>query len=181
MFVWAALRRAGGSWPAPCCRLAFSARFRWTGTVGGCISDYASLLLFLSRRGELFVGNQSINGLLNCMFFLGPNVTFDGSHTHIIYNPWVQAATTLSSAIMIFAALFVRSEKNTFAGVLDFGTALLVSTLASPVAYSHHYGWVLPLFWLLFLKLQTNGKRQVGLYALLGVSYAMMSNGFRHP
>jgi hypothetical protein len=34
------------------------------------------------------------------------------------------------------------------------------------------------LFWLLFLRLQTNGKRQVGLYALLGVSYAMMSNGF---
>jgi hypothetical protein len=112
------------------------------------------------------------------MFFLGPNVTFDGSHTHIIYNPWVQAATTLSSAIMILAALFVRSEKNTFAGVLDFGTALLVSTLASPVAYTHHYGWILPLFWLLFLRLQTNGKRQVGLYALLGVSYAMMSNGF---
>jgi alpha-1,2-mannosyltransferase len=141
-------------------------------------SDYLALVLFLSRRGESYEGNQSVNGLLNSMFFLGPNVIFDSTHTRIVYNVWVRAATTISPACMIVAALFIRSRPNTLDGVLDSCTALLISTLASPVAYTHHYGLMPPVFWLLLLRLGSDAKPRVVLYCFLVLSYALFSNSF---
>jgi alpha-1,2-mannosyltransferase len=178
LFAWAGLRRdwwflAGGLTVAGAFGAASIIEYGWR-----IQSDYLSLVLFLSRRGESYEGNQSLNGLLNRMFFLGPNVIFDSTHTHIVYNVWVWAATTISSASMIVAALFIRSRPNTLDGVLDLCTALLIATLASPVAYTHHYGLILPVFWLLLLRLGSEEKPRVMLYCLLALSYALFSDSF---
>lgn len=178
MFLWAGWRR---DWRFLAGGLSLVAAFGTASTIayGWRIhADYASLVVFLSRRGESYVGNQSINGLLNRMLFLGPNTAFDATHTQIIYNPWVHAATTLSSAVMILAAVLVRSPRGTSAGILDFCTALVIATLASPVAYTHHYGLILPIFWLALLSIQAEAGRHVALYCLLAVSYAMFANNF---
>jgi alpha-1,2-mannosyltransferase len=179
LFLWAAARRdwwflIGGLLVVGAFGTASLIAYGWRIHL-----DYASLLLFLSRRGESYVGNQSINGLLNRMFFLGPNVVFEPTHTQIIYNVWVHAATTISSAIMILGAIFIKSPRDTFAGVLDFCTVILVATLASPVAYTHHYGLVLPIFWLALLKLRSDEKNQVVLYCLLGLSFGLLANYFQ--
>jgi alpha-1,2-mannosyltransferase len=74
--------------------------------------------------------------------------------------------------------VLIRSPRNTFERVLDFCTALLTSTLASPVAYTHHYGLVLPVFWLTFLGIRFGREPRFLLIGLLCLSYALFSNSF---
>jgi hypothetical protein len=176
MLAWAALRRdwrflAGGLIPIVVFGTASLMDYGWK-----IHSDYLSLLLFLSGRGESYIGNQSINGLLNRMFFLGPNVTFEPTHSHMIYSGWVHAATSISSAAMVLAALLIRSPRNTLAGTLDFCTALLVCTVASPIAYGHHYGLILPVWWLALLSIRSSEQPNVRLYGLLALSYLPLAN-----
>ena len=178
MLVWAALRRdwkmlSGGLVTAGLFGVVSVINYGWQ-----IHFDYVSLVQFLSRRGESFVGNQSINGLLTRMFFLGPNVEFDSTHRQMVYNVWVHAATIASSAALAAGAILIRSNRGSLAGILDFCTALVSFTLASPVAYRHHFGLTVAVFWLVLLSLMYTGERRVGPYLLLGVSYALFANSF---
>lgn len=56
-----------------------------------------------------------------------------------------------SSLALLALALFFPGAKSRRGGVADFACIVLVSTMASPVAWPHHYGIVLPiLVWLWF-------------------------------
>lgn len=106
--------------------------------------EYLDLLRFLSRRGESFVANQSMNGLLNRMLFIGNNLEWDGTHTQIFFDARVYVGTLLSSAALIGLALLWR--RKAVAGPLDYCLALVAFTLASPVAYNDHFGMLPAVF-----------------------------------
>jgi hypothetical protein len=111
---------------------------------------YLDVLAFISRHGESFHPNQSVNGLLNRLLFLGNNTEWVGDQ-FAPYNTAVYLATLLSSlafvAIPLGMAVRARGER---AGVLDLGLAGLCCTMASPIVWEHHYGITLPVFLLAF-------------------------------
>jgi alpha-1,2-mannosyltransferase len=135
--------------------------------------EYADLMAFLSRRGESYYGNNAINGLLNRMFFLGNNLEWDGTHTSLPYNRWIHAATVLSSLALMVCALIPVGARSALSSTLDFGVGLVTFTLASPVAYDSHFGFVLPLFWIALIALQKSGEDRIRPYLLLAIAYAL--------
>jgi alpha-1,2-mannosyltransferase len=119
--------------------------------------EYLDLMSFLSKRGESYFANHAFNGLLNRMFFLGNNLEWDGTHTELRYNPWVHAASVAWSIALILPCLLLRGEGGT-QRLLDFSIVLVTAVLASPVAYEHHYGFMLPIFWLVFTTIQAHER-----------------------
>ncbi len=139
-FLWAALRR---QW-------AFTLGFAGTFACLGVSSllfygyhhwlDYASALQFMARRGESYFTNQSVNGLLHRFLFNGRNL---GGMHYAPYHPVVHYVTVGSSAFLIgMALLWGRRRKP---GVLDLASVLLSFTVASPIAWEHHYSVIPPI------------------------------------
>ncbi len=114
--------------------------------------DYLSVLQYLSRHGEAYHGNQSVNGVLNRWFFPDLSEPFS-FHSFPPYQSFVYLGTLLSSALLIIAALFLRARQPDRGGVLDFLTAALTFTIASPIAWEHHYGILPPIFVALLFNL----------------------------
>lgn len=137
--------------------------------------DYFRVIQFISRTGECYYPNQTMNGLLNRFLFNGNNLQWD-PYAFAPFNPIVYAGTLLSSALLIFSALFFV-RKNLRGSVTDFMIIALSCTLASPVAWEHHYG-ILPVifaFLLPHLLISKPGfkKRAVVFFVL---SYTLASN-----
>jgi len=141
--------------------------------------DYLSTLQFLASRGEAFYPNQSVNGLLNRLLLNGDSLTWSGTQFPA-YQPMIYLGTLLSSAVLILAALFVRGRQTDKGGLLDFMTAALSFTIASPIAWEHHYGILPPIFVALLFALlagRTTGRRW-GFWVVLAVSYVLAANFF---
>jgi hypothetical protein len=136
--------------------------------------DYLRVLSFMSERGESYYANQSINGLLNrlaSLFGSGSyaNVAFD-AYGFPPYTPWVYWGTVVSSAAILLAAfLRISSEQNR---VLAFSIIAVSLTIASPIAWEHHYGVFLPVF--AFIAGGLAGDRRK--LALLAICYTFVSN-----
>jgi hypothetical protein len=111
--------------------------------------DYLSVLSFISRRGESFYPNQSMNGLLNRLLFNGNNLQWE-RHVFAPFNSIVYAGTLLSSALLIIGALIGFIKTRFRGGVIDFMIIALSCTIASPVAWEHHYG-ILPVIFAFLL------------------------------
>ncbi len=107
--------------------------------------DYLSVLSFISQRGEGYYPNQSVNGLMNRLLFNGTNVTW--LETWPDFHPVVYAATVGAAVLILGAALTYRIREQ--AGVRDLALIILSMTMASPIAWEHHYGVLLPIFALL--------------------------------
>jgi alpha-1,2-mannosyltransferase len=110
--------------------------------------DYLSVLSFMSERGESYHANQSVNGLLNRLASLWDveqtqNETFD-AYKFPPYRPWVYWGTLISSAIILAAAFLRRTGQDGRA--LTFALVVSSLTIASPIAWEHHYGVFLPVF-----------------------------------
>ncbi len=110
--------------------------------------DYLRVLHELSRTGESFIANQSFNGLLNRMFAQGDVNVFD-VHGFPPYQPVVYLGTLATSVILIAAAL-VRPPRGEASSLLDFLCAGVTFTLASPIAWEHHFG-LLPVAYVAML------------------------------
>ncbi|HEY0779690.1 MAG TPA: glycosyltransferase family 87 protein [Gemmatirosa sp.] len=124
--------------------------------------SYVSVLRELSRHGEAYWPNQSANGLVNRWFNTADARTFD-EHGFPPYQTAVYAVTLVSSALFLGAALLgdlparfrpqprmshdpQRVEHATeHAGFTDLLVVLAAATIASPIAWEHHYGVFLPL------------------------------------
>lgn len=104
--------------------------------------DYLPAMSFMSRTGEAFQANQSVNGLLNRLLHNGDNLVWHAD-SFAPYHPLVHAATLVSAAILLGVALFrhLREPKTEF----DLALVLLALTIASPIAWEHHYGLALGL------------------------------------
>jgi len=109
--------------------------------------EYLRVLSFLSHRGESFYANQSVNGLMNRLLFNGENLEWDGKFPP--YSPIVYAATLVSSlGFLSIGLLWNYKHKNP--SIIDFCIILICTTIASPIAWEHHYGILLPVFLTLF-------------------------------
>jgi len=106
-------------------------------------ADYLSVLSFLSRHGESYFENQSVNGLVNRLFFDGDTLYWGGS-VFPPFNPLVYVSTVASSLLILGIAMFWRMGKNP--GSVDLALILLSLTIASPIAWDHHYGILLLIF-----------------------------------
>ncbi|MBR0667451.1 DUF2029 domain-containing protein [Roseomonas hellenica] len=136
---------------------------------------YLEVLSFIARHGESFHANNSVNGIVNRLLFNGPNLTWD-PNAFAPYHPVVHAATLLASlaflALPLLPALLWRRGQPR---VFDFGFALLCFTMASPIAWEHHYGVMLPLYVLAlrFTLVEAPAASRPRLLTLLALSWVL--------
>ena len=107
--------------------------------------DYLNVLSFVSKHGEAYYPNQSMNGLLNRLLLNGNNLEWK-AHSFAPFNPFIFLGTITSSAVLILMALFWPTRVKERGGIIDFSIVALTSTLASPVAWEYHYGILLPIY-----------------------------------
>ena len=138
--------------------------------------NYLDVLSYISHHGESFHANQSVNGLMNRLLFLGNNLDWDPA-LFAPYNPVVYG-TTLVSALVFTAFPFgiaIRARKSR-ACVMDLCIATLCFTLASPIAWEHHYGVTLPMYVIAFglAVSRTFTVRRTTLLAALSISFVLV-------
>jgi hypothetical protein len=107
------------------------------------VMGYVAVVEYVGRRGESYFPNQSVNGLVNRLLFNGPNIEWE-AHAFAPFHPLVYAATVASSiALLAFTMLWGRRSEPT---TLHLALAILALTMASPIAWEHHYGVLFPMF-----------------------------------
>jgi hypothetical protein len=114
---------------------------------------YLDVLSYIASRGEAYYPNQSVNGLMNRLLFNGNNLDWSSSQ-FAPPNELVNIVTLTTSAILIMGLIGLNFLKNTddSESWIGYSIAGLVFTIASPVAWEHHYGILLPIFALAFPK-----------------------------
>jgi hypothetical protein len=176
--LWAVLRRewrftlacvAAGSFGL----VASIATFGWTDNV-----DYLQVFWFLSQHGEVYYPNQSFNGLLNRVMTLIDTENYDSlgfdDNGFPPFNPWIYAGTVATSLAILSAALLRRGKEGDPDRMFDICTMALSVTMASPIAWEHHYGIIFPIFAVLLASVIGHRTRLL----LLAVSYVVISNFF---
>jgi alpha-1,2-mannosyltransferase len=138
--------------------------------------DYLRVLAFLAERGEAYYPNQSANGLLNRLMGVADpqqyrNLDFLAG-AFPPYNRWVYGLTLATSLAIIAAALLRRRRAGDPDRIFDFATILVTCTIASPIAWEHHYGILLPVYAILLANALGSPAR----LAWLAASYALASN-----
>jgi len=144
IIAWGALRR---QWGFTAAALVVTAVFGLlaVGLYGlPNVLDYAAVASYIGQRGEAFFDNQTMNGLVNRLLFNGHNLEWTGQ-AFAPYHPVVRAVTMASTlALLGFGLVFgMRSGKPT---ALHLGLIMLALTMASPIAWTHHYGVLFPIF-----------------------------------
>jgi hypothetical protein len=113
--------------------------------------EYLAVLSEISRHGESYYANQSLNGLLLRALHLGPNLQFSFAD-FAPYSPWVRYPTLISTLLLMLLALWRSAASGADRG-LDFVLAALCFTIGSPIAWEHHYGIVPAIFAVCFVAL----------------------------
>ena len=139
--------------------------------------SYLWMLSYVSLHGESYFANQSVNGLLQRALFNGENLTWH-EEAYPPFSPGVYAGTLLAALTVIGCCLFWRPRASRRASATDLMIAILTCVLASPVAWEHHYGILLPIYALLFPVLWRRPVLGRGTLAWLAASYLLTSNYF---
>jgi hypothetical protein len=132
------------------------------------------VLSYIAERGDGYFPNQTVNGLLNRLL----SVTDPTRYSNLVfdmkewapYNPWVHGATFIFSSVILLAAIVRRSESEDSA--VDYCRMAVSLTIASPVAWEHHYGILLPVFVIVLARTFHDRTRMIWLMA----SYVLVSN-----
>ncbi len=174
--VWAVLWR---EWP-------FLKGFLAAGLPVGIISlllfgvqnhvGYLEVLSFLSQHGEAYFANQSVNGLVHRALGNGINLRSDNT----LFAPVdarVIAATYASSLVLLAIALVpaLRAGGRRRPDIIDLAIMSLCATIASPIAWEHHYGVLLPLAGTALALLST-GVAQRAALVVLTLSWVLTAN-----
>ena len=193
VFIWSLLRREH----------QFTKGFAMLGVPAGLLSllifgigehfDYLEVIAFIGRHGEIYWTNQTMNGLLNRLLVDADAMTWD-PNAFAPHHPLVYAGTLLSTLALVLFALgyrprWARAMKNDATAdgakdresLLDLSTAIVALTLASPIAWGHHYGvtWpimVVTLMMLADLHARRGDRLTLMLLVGLGASYFLVSN-----
>ncbi|GBQ90297.1 hypothetical protein AA13595_2859 [Gluconacetobacter johannae DSM 13595] len=137
---------------------------------------YLHVLEYIGQHGEGLYENHSVNGLVNHMLGNGPNLVWDGQH-FAPYNATVHRLTLLSTVALVVGGLWgARTAMTRLSATASLMVAGLCFTAASPVAWDHHYGVMLPLFGLLFLSLLANPRSGAERWSLLCGTFVMAAN-----
>jgi alpha-1,2-mannosyltransferase len=182
LLLWGLLRR----------RWRFCAVFFGVVAIGVAISvarfglhdhaRYLDVLRFIENTGEVYWPNQSINGLLNRLFGNGDPVHFD-EHGFASARPIIHILTLLSSLALLALALWPgrRRRREADQSVDDLALALVAATIASPVAWEHHYGALLPVFAVTLPELALARPLGRATAPLLAFSYLAAASVFLRP
>lgn len=136
--------------------------------------DYIRVLQFIGRRGESYYLNQSVNGILNRLSASSNFLQFDANQ-FAPESPFVFWGTMASTLLLLSLAIFYPWDKQRRGGAGDFACILLVSTMASPIAWNHHYALLFPIFvWLWFSDYAW--RKSAFDRTLLAVAYFLTSN-----
>jgi alpha-1,2-mannosyltransferase len=159
------------------------ALYGWTNNL-----DYLKVLSFLSQHGEYHHLNQSTNGMLNRWLYDGPSLDHD--HDNPIpnsalppYIPAVYLGTTTSSLFLIAVAFMMRTPKTANADIVGFCLSIMLFTMASPIAWVHHYNVVLPAVAVALsacLK-GADGSHKNALLALVLLSFVLIAFPLMRP
>ena len=133
---------------------------------------YLEVLSFMSKRGEVFYYNLTVNGFLNRLLQNGDSLKYT-IHSFPSFNRLVYVSTVLSSFLFVAMSLFYPLRSRAVGGVTDFSTVALSMTLASPIAWDHHYGILFAAF--AYFAGQFRNLKHV---TLLTVSYVLLSNSW---
>ncbi len=170
LLLWAALRRR---WSALVSALV-------TLAVGGAASvaafgmrnnlDYLGVLSGLSRKAQSHYANQSMFGLLNRAIFNGENMPY---HPYVYppFVPWVYYVTLATTAALVLLVL-AYPWKERAGSMADLGATGVVCVIATPMAWEHHYGVMLPIFVWLWFAVYRQGRGSVWKLALAFVLIA---------
>jgi hypothetical protein len=141
--------------------------------------DYLSVLRALSRTGEAYIGNQSFNGLLNRLYSADdPMVWHPNSFPP--FNPTVYVGTLVTSVLLIGGCMLAPLVGRGVSGIFDFLAAALTFTIASPIAWDHHYG-ILPVVYVaasLLLLNQERSTRRSAQLVMLTASFLITAHWF---
>ena len=107
--------------------------------------DYLRALRKISRQGETFYPNQSFNGFLNRLVGNGDSLKFDRL-SFAPFHPMVYAGTMAAFVTLMGLALWLPKRLRGAGGIADFSIVMLTITMTSPVAWTHHYGILVPIF-----------------------------------
>ena len=118
--------------------------------------DYLAALSYMSHHGETWIRNYSVNGVMNRLVGNSYFPEFQ-PNAYPPYHPLVYWTTVVTSAGLIGLALFRRRDRT--AGLMDFFIVALSLTMASPIAWEHHYGILPPVFIALALTLPRAPRR----------------------
>jgi hypothetical protein len=143
--------------------------FGWTNHV-----DYLRALSYMGRHGESYYTNQSVNGLINRLLFNGTNL-HGNPHAFAPYNGWVYVLTLASTAVLIAAALIRKRGRDRDAGIEDFLIAAVAFTMASPIAWEHHYSILLPVFAAALPAVLAAGRKSWMIWTLAG-AFSLTAN-----
>ncbi len=112
--------------------------------------DYFRGLSFLAQHGESYYSNQSFNGLAGRIFGVKYPEVFNNTkwrgYYFPPYNTWIFAFTQVTSIAILLIGLWKTKSSLTEARSADFLLMGLAATLASPIAWEHHYGILFPIF-----------------------------------
>ena len=107
---------------------------------------YREVIAFMSRHGEGYYPNQSVNGLMNRLLVNGNNLDWV-DHGFPPFNGLVYGVTVAGGQLLLGTALFAAGRRSPARGTVeDLSIMLLSVTLASPIAWEHHYGFVIALY-----------------------------------
>ncbi|WP_339716663.1 glycosyltransferase family 87 protein [uncultured Sneathiella sp.] len=158
LLIWAAIRKEG----------RFCAGMFLVLVPAGIISllvfgfgehvDYLSVLSYIGKHGEVFLANQSFNGLLNRLLSDVDPLKWE-AFSYAPYNVYVYAGTLVSTiGFLLFGLLYrptwVRAtgaDSDPMVSSLDLSTMFILLTIASPIAWEHHYGVIWPVIILLLV------------------------------
>lgn len=139
--------------------------FGWHNT-----AEYVQVHSYLSQRGDALATNQSLNGLLHRLMHVGSPVTW--IYGYPPYNRTIYLATIFSSAATLLLALFMPMLRHKARGTADFLLFAMATTMASPIAWEHHYG----VFFLAFLLWMPRAWEQRKTFFLLLAIYCLMTD-----
>jgi hypothetical protein len=159
------------------------ALYGWTNDL-----DYLKVLSFLSQHGEYHHLNQSINGMLNRWLYDGPSLDRDPDNpipnsALPPYIPAVYFGTMISTLCLIAVAFAMRAPKTAGADIVGFCLSIMLFTMASPIAWVHHYNVVLPAVAVALsacLK-EPDGSHKNALLALVLLSFVLIAFPLMRP
>ncbi len=151
---------------------------------------YLESLSLMGKHGEAYWPNQSINGLLHRLISDVDPLSFP-VNSYAPYNPVVYGFTVVTTVMLILLGLFYRPESGRvnpqgrmpISSSFDMATMLLLVTMASPIAWYHHYGILWPIFVAVFVVIacQLYLRRDlltVVTTILFSLSFMLLSNRF---
>jgi len=112
--------------------------------------DYLRGLNFVTQHGESVYTNQSFNALAGRIFSVRYPEAFNNlrwnGYRYPPYNFWVFSFTQITSIAVLLITLIKTKSQSKESKLADFLLMGLGATLASPIAWEHHYGVLFPIF-----------------------------------